>query len=73
MVTVPTTHIRISEEAKARLEAHKREGESFTDVVLRLTEPDGDPTEFVGKYDDLGAGVEAVRERMDRDFEDVRR
>jgi predicted CopG family antitoxin len=78
-VNVATDHIRISDEAKDRLEARKREGESYTDVIMRLTDRDADVRRFIGKYDnvDLEAGVENVRNRMDCDFreerEDVRR
>lgn len=73
-----TDHIRISDEAKRRLESRKREGESFTDVIMRLTDRDADVERFVGKYADVewGAGVEAVEERMDHGFgrgRDVRR
>lgn len=32
------TSIRVSEETKARLDIFKREGESYEDVILRLTE-----------------------------------
>lgn len=69
-----TDVIRISDEAKARLEARKRDGESFTDVVLRLTDRDDDVSRFIGKYDDvdLAAGVEAVKDRADRDFREGR-
>lgn len=78
-VNMATDHIRISEDAKERLESRKREGESFTDVIMRLTDRDADVRRFIGKYDDvdLEAGVENVTERMDREFrserEDVRR
>lgn len=34
------TSIRVSEEAKDRLDLHKREGESYEDVIMRLTEHD---------------------------------
>lgn len=34
------TSIRVSEEAKQRLDLHKREGESYEDVILRLTDRD---------------------------------
>ena len=34
------TTIRLSEEAKARLTLLKREGESYEDVIMRLTETD---------------------------------
>lgn len=74
-----TDHIRISDEAKERLEARKREGESFTDVIIRITDRDADVRRFIGKYEnvDLETGVENMKERMDRDFrekrDDVRR
>lgn len=74
-----TTHIRISNEAKERLEARKRPEESYTDVILRLTERDDEVRRFIGKYADvdLEAGIERVKERTDRDTrekrEDVRR
>lgn len=69
-----TDHIRISAEAKERLEARKREGESFTDVIMRLTDRDADVRRFIGKYDDVDweAGVENVKERMDEDFREER-
>ncbi|WP_201740305.1 DUF7557 family protein [Salinigranum halophilum] len=35
-----STSIRLSKEAKARLDRFKREGESYEDVILRLTERD---------------------------------
>lgn len=64
----------ISEEAKDRLAARKREDESYTDVVLRLTDRDDDVDRFIGKYADidLAAGVEAVKERADDDFRESR-
>jgi len=34
------TSIRVSEEAKHRLDLFKREGESYEDVILRLTDRD---------------------------------
>lgn len=34
------TSIRVSDEAKARLDLYKREGESYEDVIMRLTERD---------------------------------
>lgn len=69
-----TDVIRISEEAKDRLAARKREDESFTDVVLRLTDRDDDVDRFIGKYADidLSAGVEAVKDRADHDFRESR-
>lgn len=34
------TSIRVSDETKTRLDLYKREGESYEDVILRLTEQD---------------------------------
>ena len=34
------TSIRVSDEAKRRLDLYKREGESYEEVILRLTERD---------------------------------
>ncbi len=39
-VCMGSTSIRLSEEAKRRLELQKQRGESFDDVILRLTERD---------------------------------
>lgn len=60
------TSIRVSEEAKDRLDLHKREGESYEDVIMRLTERD--------KWTGFGvlsetetetrAGLERMREEM---------
>lgn len=74
-----TDVVRISEEAKERLEARKRPNESFTDVIMRLTDRNADVERFIGKYADvdLEAGVENAKDRMDRDVRaerpDVRR
>ena len=35
-----STSIRLSKEAKARLDRFKQEGESYEDVIMRLTERD---------------------------------
>lgn len=71
---MPRDVIRISEEAKERLEARKRPDESFTDVIIRLTDRNPDVERFVGKYADvdLAAGVETVEERLDRDARERR-
>lgn len=39
-VCVYVTTIRLSDEAKERLDLHKREGESYDDVIRRLTRRD---------------------------------
>jgi len=68
------TSIRLSEEAKHRLELAKREGETFEDVILRLTEDDkwqgfGALSDAEG---DTGEGLDrmrsALREEMKRDM-----
>lgn len=58
------TSIRISEEAKERLELAKREGESYDDVIMRLARTD--------KW--LGFGALADAEQDTREgMEEVRR
>lgn len=71
---MPTDVIRISEEAKERLEARKRPDESFTDVIIRLTDRNADVERFIGKYADvdLETGVANVEERFDRDARETR-
>lgn len=61
------TSIRVSEEAKARLDLHKREDESYEDVILRLTERD----KWAGFGSLSGSGSE-VREGMKRIREEMR-
>lgn len=76
-----TKTLTITEEAYDRLKAHKREDESFTDVVLRLsaeTEPDvmkgfgafADADGFREAVEDAGAelddGLRERRERLDQ-------
>lgn len=60
------TSIRLSEEAKARLDLYKREGESYDQVILRLTERDV-WTGFGALAEenaDTREGLAAVRDRM---------
>ena len=71
-----TKTLTIKEEAYDRLRALKREGESFSDVVLRLTENQGDLLSGFGALGDVEgeAFAEAVadgREEIDDDFEDL--
>ena len=40
--------VQLADEAYARLAALRKSGESFSDVVLRLTRPRKDPRTFVG-------------------------
>lgn len=59
--------IRLSEEAYDRLAAHKREGETFSDVVLRLA-GERSLLELAGVLSDDEADAlrEAVAERRER-------
>ncbi|PSP77099.1 hypothetical protein BRC81_10725 [Halobacteriales archaeon QS_1_68_20] len=59
--------IRLSEEAYERLAAHKREDETFSDVVLRLA-GERSLLELAGILDDEQAAAvrEAVEERRER-------
>lgn len=60
------TSIRVSNEAKDRLDLYKREGESYEDVIMRLTE--GDKWAGFGVLSDTDAetrdGLERMREEM---------
>ncbi|NHN40917.1 hypothetical protein G9C85_04610 [Halorubellus sp. JP-L1] len=67
--------IRLSEDAYERLAAHKREGETFSDVVLRLA-GERSLLELAGILDDddadaMRAAVDERRERRSDELEDV--
>lgn len=67
--------IRLSEEAYERLAAHKREGETFSDVVLRLA-GERSLLELAGLLSDEEADAlrDAVTERRERrrgELEDI--
>jgi len=60
------TSIRVSEEAKARLDLFKREDESYEDVIMRITERD-QWAGFGALSDtdtDTREGLERMRERL---------
>lgn len=66
-----TKSLTITEEAYRRLKAHKREGESFTDTVLRLTGDESERMEGFGALADVEgfrAAVEETREDVDADL-----
>lgn len=60
------TTIRLTEEAKRRLARHKREGESYDDVIMRLTETD--KWAGFGALAETGSdtrdGMNRIRDRM---------
>ena len=64
--------IRLSEEAYERLAAHKREEETFSEVVLRLA-GERSLLELAGVLSDEEAGAfrDAVDERRDRRAEEL--
>lgn len=57
-----TKTLTITEEAYERLKSHKREGESFTDTVIRLTESNKDVMKGFGAFADEDGFAEAVEE-----------
>jgi predicted CopG family antitoxin len=63
-------NITITEDAYDRLRALKREDESFSDLVTRLTE-NADPMAFAGSCPGLGTGVEEAREELADDLDDT--
>jgi len=67
-------NISITEEAYNRLKAHKREGESFTDVIVRLTEDERDIMSGFGAWSGTKKGDYArkAREQLNADLEDGR-
>lgn len=71
------TSLRVSEAAKARLDLFKQKGESYNDVIMRLTErdpwagfgiADGDPA---STREDMGTLRDAMRQRMDEHIEEM--
>lgn len=64
-------NITITEEAYERLAEYKREGESFTDVVLRLTGDEREVTAGFGAMADVDGfrdAVEGTRADLDEDL-----
>ena len=62
-------NITITEDAYDRLRALKRDNESFSDLVTRLTE-NADPMTFAGSCPGLGTQVEEVRDELADDLDD---
>jgi len=66
-----TKSLTVTDEAYDRLKEHKREGESFTDTILRLTGDDRDVMKGFGMMSDVEGFREAVedtREDLDDDL-----
>lgn len=66
-----TKSLTITEEAYDRLKEHKREDESFTDAILRLTGSDRDVMKGFGMMSDVEGfreAVEETREDLDADL-----
>lgn len=72
-----STSIRLSDEAKSRLDMFKREDESYSDVIIRLTSAtkwsgfgiaSGDPAESRNGMDAIREGM---RGRMDQHVEET--
>jgi predicted CopG family antitoxin len=68
---VATKTITLTEEAYQRLRAMRRDDESFSDVVLRLTDSEQDIMKGFGSWadTDLREETEAARNEFDEDFE----
>lgn len=66
-----TKSLTITDEAYERPKEHKREGESFTDTILRLTGSDRDPMNGFGAMSDVEGfreTVEGTRDELDADL-----
>ena len=66
-----TKTITITKDAYERLEEHKREGESFTDTIIRLSSADGDVMKGFGAMEDIDGfrdAVETGRDELDADI-----
>lgn len=68
-----TKTITVTEEAYERLRAMKRDDESFTDVLLRVTGGEKDVMKGFGSWEDPGLreAVGDAREEFNEDFENV--
>ena len=66
-----TKTITITEDAYESLKQHKRDGESFTDTILRITGSDRDVMKGFGSWAGTGLReeVETYREEFDEDLQ----
>lgn len=67
-----TKSLTITEEAYERLKEHKREEESFTDTILRLTGSERDVMKGFGAMRDVEGFREAVEDTRDELDADLR-
>lgn len=67
-----TKTLTITEEAYERLKAHKRDDESFTDTVLRLTGEDRDLMKGFGTMSEVEGFRETVTETREDLDDDLR-
>ncbi|QCJ45950.1 MULTISPECIES: antitoxin VapB family protein [Haloprofundus] len=69
-----TKSLTITDEAYERLKAHKKEGESFTDTILRLTGSERDIMKGFGSWKGTGLreAVEETEDEFDDDLEERR-
>ena len=70
---MPTRSLTIKEEAYRALKAKKKGGESFTDVILRLTENKGSARRLLEMMDgshspDLADNIEAASKKFRKNF-----
>jgi len=67
-----TKTITVTEEAYERLAAFKGDDESFSEVLVRLTETRGDPLDLVGSWagTDYAAAAERGIDEFDESMED---
>lgn len=63
------TSIRLSSEAKRRLDLHKREGESYDDVIRRLTGRDKWAAFGAFEGDVDREGMQALHDRMNAEMD----
>lgn len=69
IIRMPTRSLTIKEEAYRALKARKKEGESFTDVILRLTGNKGSAKRLLEMMDELHSPELASRvEEASKDF-----
>lgn len=72
-MVMPTRSLTIKEEAYQALKTKKRKGESFTDVILRLTEGTGSARKLLDMMDkmhspDLADSIETESKKFRKNF-----